>query len=167
MAKLRLLIGVLTILLFVNVAGAQTACPYGATPGSVVCGPMPDSGASVPPPPPVPSGEWESKFGAIAIDLAANAVGTSDSHASRLKAEEAALLGCRIEGGVNCDLVAWAENQCLALAWPRGDGGGFAGTGRGKTQSQAEKKSLSNCKAHDGKCEVLWSKCNEPVFHRY
>jgi hypothetical protein len=167
MLKIKFCVCLILFVPFADTVLAQTACPYGVNPGSSSCGPMPDSASSMPPPPPVPTGEWESSYGAVAMDLAANVVGTSDNHVSRAAAEGAAIQACHSKGASNCELYAWAENQCLALAWPTGGGGGVARTGLGKTKLLAEKKALTRCIANKGKCEVMWSACNEPVFHPY
>lgn len=146
---------------------AQTACPYGVNPGSSSCGPGPEIQNSVPVPPPQPSGWWESSFGAMAADVPNNAVGTAQAFSSRDEAERAAEAECRSNGGQACEVVAWAENRCLAMAWPNGKGGGVPATASGKTKKEVDRKAMKLCVAHDGKCEVLVSICNEPKFHKY
>ncbi|RXR08512.1 DUF4189 domain-containing protein [Pseudoxanthomonas composti] len=148
-------------------AEAQTACPYGATPGAVTCGPMPDAGSTAPLPPPVPSGEWESRYSALAVDVNATVIGASDNRVSRIDAEDAAIAGCHSKGGSNCSVLAWSANQCMALAWPVGGRGGMTGTGVGKNSAKAGKHALSRCAAPDGSCKVIWAACNKPIFHPY
>lgn len=157
---------VILVWLLTPLAAAQTACPYGATPGSSSCGPDPSQQASGLSQPPAPTGWWESTFGALAADVANNAVGTGQGYSSREEAEHFAVSECRKNGGGNCEILSWVKNGCLALAWPYGKGGGTPATATGKRIREAERRALGSCIAKDGRCEVVVSSCNQAKFHK-
>jgi hypothetical protein len=103
----------------------------------------------------------------MAADVANSAVGTAQAFTSRDEAERAAMAECHGKGGQSCELVAWAENRCLAMAWPDPKIGGVPATASGKKKAEAERKAVKLCAGHDGQCGVLISMCNEPKFHEY
>ncbi|GAB6197003.1 DUF4189 domain-containing protein [Lysobacter xanthus] len=139
--------------------GGNPACIPPNAPGS----PYYDPPAPRPLPPPVPSGEWESRYGSIVADYANARVGVSVRQPSEEAAQRAALADCQSLGGQNCELVMTYFNQCVAMAWPVQ--GGTAYTVRESTRQKAERWALEKCAAEGKGCEMSYSECSLPVFH--
>ncbi|WP_115560101.1 DUF4189 domain-containing protein [Xanthomonas arboricola] len=148
-------------------AAAQTACPIGATAGSAVCGPSPQTSSSgqedVEAPRATPLGKWESRWGAIAVDEDTADVGTASDLADKSKAKAQALATCSEAGAKRCKVVTTYRNQCVALAWPTVKYKP-ASTGLGPSIDFASKRSVSNCDENGGECRVVYSACSKPVF---
>lgn len=164
--RLCMTLVVLTCLSFPAPSIAQTACPVGVPLGSPTCGPAPVvAGPATPPPPPRPTGEWESRFGAVATDPVAGHVGVAEGRASKQDAVAVALQQCSQKGASDCGVSATYQNGCVALSWPEGKGA--TAYGFGDSAGEAERKSRGGCKADNGRCNVVYSACSKPIFHEY
>ncbi|MCS3745060.1 hypothetical protein FHY18_000590 [Xanthomonas arboricola] len=152
-------------------ADAQTACPIGTAAGSAVCGPTETGGGGydnneVPAPRAVPTGKWESRWGAIAIDSLTGSVGTSFDLKSKSAAASEAISTCAVEDSKKCKLITTYSNQCIALAWPSVKGRP-ASTGLAKEENYAKIRAIDNCNESGGDCKVIYSACSQPVFFKY
>ena len=106
----------------------------------------------------------QDAHGAIAFGQTAYgrnvAYGFAWNYAGRNEAREAALNSCLSAGGTNCDVLAWFQNGCGALAVDQ------YGRAKGKgamTAEQAKGRALRSCKAAGGSgCAVVGSQCARP-----
>ena len=154
-------------------AKAQTACPTGVTPGSALCGPGP--AGYVEPPPPTPSGEWETKWGAVASDTTGTGnIGVAEKKESKEDALKEALAQCKSLGGGQCKVDMWYANQCAAIASPYQNGSpakGNPASRSGKDSSVAQQAAKSACMKYNSSnvdsCVIIYSGCSQPVFHKY
>ncbi|WP_185816050.1 DUF4189 domain-containing protein [Xanthomonas sp. SS] len=159
------------ILLFVwGDALSQTACPTGVAPGSAQCGP---TQYYAEPPPPTPSGEWITKYGAIASDIEGiGNIGVAEKKGSQEAAEREAIAQCKSLGSKECKVTLWYANQCASLASPYSDNrpvAGLTSPGVGSTLKASAKNALKRCgqKNKSKECSVVYSSCSDPVFRKY
>jgi len=155
-------------------AHAEGGCPPGMYPvggqGVQGCAPIPGAGGStaqqVPAPPPRPTGKWHKTWGAMAIGRDGD-TGVSKGKDSKREAEKVALAQCATWGADDCKVMLAYENQCAAIASPKGSntGASFAG---GPTIESASNTSMKSCiKAGGVRCEIVYSDCSEPRFEQF
>ncbi|WP_157803079.1 MULTISPECIES: DUF4189 domain-containing protein [Stenotrophomonas] len=121
-----------------------------------------------------PTGKWETRWGAIAIDSqplpAGNmAVGVAESEKSKSEAGATSLDLCRSGGGHNCEVFLTYYNQCAALAGSVVSGSGSAGGATyavaARTIDEAKSKAFEGCQARGGKqCTIIYSACSMSEF---
>ncbi len=163
-------------------AFAEGRCPPGQYPigggGAGGCAPIP-AGSSGDTPRSVPTGEWETRWGAIAEESAPRSPGTplatgvSESKKSKREATKVALDECKKVGGQKCTISLTYYNQCVALADPvmeqlRSKGGKSTGY-RAETADLAKSLALKECEGLDGgqKCRIIYSACSLSEFKKY
>lgn len=171
----------LLLLLSSFAAFAEGGCPPGQYPiggqGVVGCAPIP-GGSGGAAPVSKPTGEWETRWGAIAEDYSANergvpaATGASDSRRSKREANEAALAQCNQLGGQKCKVVMSYHNQCVAIADPKpvsqGGRGGKSVVYRAQTEDLAKSEAMKRCSPDGrGECSLIYSACSVSVFKKY
>lgn len=180
----------LLVALFVvpAMAWAEGRCPPGQYPigddrqGVGGCAPIPGGqgqGGAAQPSAPVPTGEWVTRWGAIAQGAAGKsgvptAIGVSESKSSKALAVSAALASCAEAGGASCRVLIDYHNQCVALAGPgireyRENGGGETYSFRAPTQREAQLKALQGCR-DQGRgltCELVYSACSMSEFRSF
>jgi hypothetical protein len=106
-----------------------------------------------------PRAVWADRWGAIAEDPQASAVGTVIQQESKSKAEEAALSSCTEHGGRNCKIALTYYNQCAAVAV---DEENLAVHAHAATQEKAEQLALNGFNGgHTTK--IVYSACSLPV----
>lgn len=170
-----------------SVAWAEGRCPPGQYPigddrqGVGGCAPIPGGpgqGSGQVSAPPVPTGEWETRWGAIAQDAspapgAMLAIGVSESRASKGEAASIALSQCGKGGGVNCKILMEYHNQCVALAGPEVSEyrlrGGATYSSRAPSEAEAKLNSIRECRA-GGKvtsCQLIYSACSMSEFKSF
>jgi hypothetical protein len=98
------------------------------------------------------------------------AVGTGYNYASRVDAENRAVQECKAPGSAPestkalCMVIAYFDNECLAVAFDPAAGTPGFGWSVGATKSIAESQAMVNCKAtagaRAGYCEVRVSDCD-------
>ncbi|MEG0193947.1 MAG: DUF4189 domain-containing protein [Stenotrophomonas sp.] len=181
MSKFLILIA---ILLSPLVAYAEGRCPPGQYPigssnGVLGCAPIPGSSTGVgEPQAPVPSGEWETRWGAVAEDGGSQpgapmATGAVVGEKSKRAAETVALQRCERRGGRKCHVRMTYYNQCAAIA-----DFVFSGAAQGpakstavsaKTVDEAKAAALEECSSINGggKCEIAYSACSMSEFKPY
>ncbi|NJC47403.1 UNVERIFIED_ORG: hypothetical protein GGR78_000624 [Xanthomonas campestris] len=172
--KVKVAIVGFSIILFsgvsVNGAVAQTACPIGTAAGSAMCGPTESSSGGysneVPAPRAIPTGKWESRWGAIAIDDSTGSVGTSSDLKSKSDAASKAISTCAVEDSKRCKLITTYSNQRIALAWPSIKGKP-ASTGLAQDENYAKTRAVNNCNESGGDCKAVYSACSKPAFFKY
>lgn len=159
---------------------AEGRCPPGQYPigderqGVGGCAPIPGavagSGEAVPP---VPSGKWETRWGAVAEDSdpvpgSSTATGVVVGQKSKRAAEGVALERCGRSGGRKCYVRMTYYNQCAAIAdfvSPGRAGGGMSTAVSAETLEKARSLALSQCSAlNGGTCEVAYSACSMSEF---
>jgi len=165
-------------------AWAEGRCPPGQYPtggsnGVLGCAPIPGAnGETAQPPPPVPTGKWESRWGAIAVDEdvpvgAVTPIGVAVSRKSKQDARGAALDACSQRGGKRCVVRLAYHDQCAVIA----DLTSAIGSGKrsvsyfasAETTGKAEALGLKECAAANGgaECEIVYSACSVSDFKPY
>jgi len=155
-------------------AYAEGGCPAGMYPiggqGVQGCAPIPGASGStsqqLPALPPRPTGQWHKTWGAMAIGRGGD-TGVSKGRDSKREAEEVALAQCATWGADDCKVMLAYENQCAAIATPKGSstGSSFAG---GPTVESASETAMKSCREEGGmQCEIVYSDCSEPRFERF
>ena len=112
---------------------------------------------------PQPTGWWEKTWGAIAPSPKGGVLGTAIGAKSKREAERLALADCQSKGGQACSVSLAYHNQCGSMAI--GEKKFF--TARAGSESEARAYGLELCEREDANCQVYYSACTEPVFHRY
>lgn len=156
------------LLLLAAVPFAAQACPQGIPKGTPGCVPpnhpnLPaNSGDSTKP----VHARWRDTWGALALDNATGFVGTATGERSKRAAEAAAMSKCRTMGGGKCRVTLSYANQCAAMAYPPGPGGGKQlSQFNGPSRQEAEAGAVRQCATLNGEaCEVTYSNCTEPVL---
>lgn len=159
---------------------AEGACPPGQYPiggqGVQGCAPIPGGGAV--PSSPRPTGEWQTRWGAIAEDSSANqrgvagATGVSASMKSKRDAQAAAIQQCGQLGGLKCKVVLTYNNQCVAIADPKprsqGGNGGRSVVYRAQTMDLAQREAMRQCSDDGvGECSIFYSACSMSEFRAF
>lgn len=159
-------IGLLSVLLFfASVIHAQ-GCPAGIpSGGNLHCIP-PDRPESpyyngsqayvIPQQPKIVQGHWSDRWGAIAGDGVAGALGFVTGYRSKYLAERAAIKECLLDGGKDCKTSLSFSNQCAAFVFGK-NGGYSARAAEGRT---AEKLAMSQCTSMDKGCQPLKTACS-------
>jgi len=94
-------------------------------------------------------------YGAIAYSSESGDYGYSYGYGSRAEAEQRAKGEC---GKSDCEIAAWFQNSCGALAV--GEDGNWAG-GNGNSARRAAEDALNDCAKDGGKnCKILYSRCS-------
>lgn len=166
-------------------AFAEGRCPPGQYPigddRAPGCAPIPGAGGGADAAgSPVPTGKWETRWGAIAEDKSVGsgsgsyATGVSESRKSKKDASNAALDQCRSIGGRKCEILVAYYNQCVALADPtaerRAAGGDLrASFARAEKVEQAKKMALERCNSTGANqtCEIVYSGCSMSEFKAF
>ncbi len=169
-------------LLFLSsfVAYAEGRCPPGQFPvggqGVEGCAPIPGAGGGDGgPSAPVPTGEWETRWGAVVEDASsANlATGPAVSKRSKRDAIAAARLECEKAGGRSCKTRITYYNQCVAIADPTEQSRLRGGTQNAVYAAQdvegARALALSNCEAAGSgqECTIVYSACSVSEFKKF
>ncbi|WP_355586630.1 DUF4189 domain-containing protein [Xanthomonas cannabis] len=154
---------VFTICLFVQMASGEGSCPSGYYPiggqGVSGCAPM-SSGSSGAP---QPSGQWDTKWGALARSKDSSVLGASDSERKKSSAKKKALDLCVQIGGEQCKVTLVYKNSCVAQAQSRTLG--KLNTFLHKSAAFAEGSALKECGHQD--CRITCSVCSLPEFREY
>lgn len=161
-------------------AYAEGRCPPGQYPigGQGVQGCAPIPGAAQPSQSARPSGEWESRWGAIAEDKAPTpgqslATGAAVSQKTKKAAVQAALDMCRGQGGNRCEIRISYRDQCAAIADPGSEAGtivgGVSSVSRAPTLQDVRSLALRECsRANSGaSCVISYSACSMSEFRRF
>lgn len=141
------------------------SCPPGYYPiggqGAAGCAPIPGSDAS--------DGEinereaiqpvWETRWGAISVDVSNGKFGAGKSMPTKKQAEKAASDDCEKEGGKSCVVDLTYYNQCAAVAW----GTAFVTTASAETKEQASSRAAETCGEKTSACKIYYSDCSFPV----
>lgn len=153
---------------------AQTACPTGVAAGSAQCGPSPSShGVNPPPAEPliryVPTGRWDTTWGAIAFAKSTGDLGVSVGKISESEATREAIRSCADHGPDDCEVSLSYENQCAVIAWASEGGelvNGPSFVQSGPSVESAEQVALDACSKlrNGGGCKIIYSACTKPVF---
>jgi hypothetical protein len=142
-------------------AHAENGCPNGFTPWRIPvesqndCVAITDYGNEQPAPP--PRAQWQTRWGAIAT--ANGAFGAVKNQSSKRKAESAAMVHCKANGGADCEVAVSYSNQCAALVW----GENWSQTARSPYVAQAENLAMQLCNERAKNCRVFYSDCSIPV----
>ncbi len=134
-------------------------CPPGyypiSSPGVMGCAPIPgygDSSQSVQPSSP----EWQTRWGAIAVDGKKGSLGTAVGMRSKGEAENTAMLECRAKGGDSCEIDLTYHNQCAVMIL----GSSKLNTASAATIEEATQVGMKTCTASDTNCHVYYSDCS-------
>lgn len=111
--------------------------------------------------PPQPTGYWETTWGAIAPSPVGGVMGVAVGASSKEEAENIALTECKAKGGGACKVSAY-HNQCIAMVLGEKEYTVWTAA----TAAEATDLSMADCKKENSSCNVYYSACTEPVFHR-
>lgn len=110
----RALLLAMTGLLWNGLAHAEGNCPPGQYPvggqGWQGCNPIPGYGNQRQAPQ-QPAPQWESRWGAVAIDSPKAVMGVAVDKRSKREASRAAVSDCERQGGANCEIEAAYDNH--------------------------------------------------------
>lgn len=161
----------LAIFFFLACSGqvfAEGACPPGYFPAKTLdytgCAPAydassaPSNGSNMQNPPD-PGPQWDSRWGAIAIDDALGKFGGVDGGHDVRKARKAAIKLCRSNGGKKCKIALEYYNQCGALAW----GADKYVAYRGPVAEEVNKLGVASCNKLTSNCQIYYMGCSYPV----
>lgn len=160
---------------------AEGRCPPGQYPigdqNVGGCAPIPGAGAPSQNSAPVPTGKWESRWGAIAEDSSANsrgvtlATGVAESQKSKRDATKIALGQCKSGGGLKCEVVATYHDQCIAVADPsssEANGQGRSVIYRAENSELAKREALKRCTAGgNAECSIIYAACSMSEFKKF
>lgn len=163
---------------------AEGRCPPGQYPigdsRAPGCAPIPGAtGGATETPSPVPTGKWETRWGAIAEDSGAGAsgaplaTGVSESRKSKAEATKVALGQCKAVGGKKCKISIAYFNQCVALADPTKEqlalGRGRSFSYGAETLEQARALAMRKCETAEGgqMCKIIYSACSMSEFKSF
>ncbi|MCP3044108.1 DUF4189 domain-containing protein [Xanthomonas euvesicatoria] len=151
-------------------AYAEGNCPPGYYPiggqGVVGCAPMggggQPSGNQL-----SPTGQWDTRWGAFAIDREAGIVGTSANRKTKSDARKEAKRACEEQGGKKCDPYFFYKNQCAAIA--NSSVANKSMFSRAENLDEVEKNALAGCSAEAGgaKCVIMYSGCSKSEYRSY
>ncbi|RRT96211.1 DUF4189 domain-containing protein [Stenotrophomonas sp. 278] len=124
------------------------------------------------------SGEWLTRWGAIAEDFSAHergvatATGVAESRRSKREAGKVAVDQCQKAGGLKCKVVASYYNQCIAIADPKpksqGGPGGKSNIFSAVSEDRARSEALRICGEGSGsQCTVAYSACSMSEFRKF
>lgn len=172
----------LFLLAISSVALAEGRCPPGQYPiggqGVGGCAPIPGGQASAESGSPVPTGRWETRWGALAQDVGRRtsevlAIGVAEARKSKREAKSLALSECRRMGGQECEIILEYHNQCVALAGPVIGSVPLMNVKtvayRSPNERDAKAESVRLCEA-EGKgrsCAVIYSACSMSEFKSF
>ncbi|WP_406754267.1 DUF4189 domain-containing protein [Stenotrophomonas maltophilia] len=146
--------------------------------GALGCAPIPGGAAGTgETSAPVPTGKWESRWGAVAEDRKPEPGGPMPTGAvigqkSKRAAEAIALERCERSGGRKCYVRMTYYNQCAAIADVvlGGDmAGGKSTAVSAETMDKAKSLALTQCSALNiGRaCEIAYSTCSMSEFKSF
>ena len=110
-------------------------------------------------PTPIRAATWEDRWGAVAMDFAADASGTISNNTSEDRANRSALADCKEQGGTHCEIVLTYHNQCAAISQAAA---GFFSSATAATKREAESRVIAKC-GDPRTCRILYSQCATPV----
>lgn len=102
---------------------------------------------------------WETRWGAISVDISNGKFGTGKSMRTKRQAEKMASDDCVKEGGKNCVIDLAYYDQCAAVAW----GTGYVTTASAETKEQASSRAAETCGKRTSACRIYYSECSFPV----
>lgn len=165
--RLRKLVVIGQWMLCVGAAHADGFCGPGAydpnngRAPAITC--VPIRGYEEPAPQPSPQ-QWVRRWGAVAIDSQAPAVGVSTDKSSKQEASQTAMSGCLEKGGKHCELEAVYDNECVAVVEGDRPEGGAHNTPTAATANEAVATGMKTCRnAGNTNCRVFYSACSLPV----
>lgn len=159
---------------------AEGRCPPGQYPiggqGAGGCAPIPtggSGGAALS----VPTGKWETRWGAVVVDANTNSTGVSVSQKSKREAVAMAKERCEGLGGTSCKLRLAYHNQCVAIADPtiefiRSLPPGTPTTNMisaAATEDLAKSNAVRDCQGGKMRqeCQVVYSACSMSEFREF
>lgn len=147
-------------------SGAQTRCPGGVAPGSVLCQPdLPQSGSGSGKTIVKIVGHWDKTWGAIA-DSPNLIGGVSTGELSKQAAEQRALGACEERGGHSCVVSFTYFNECVAVVDPnvRGTPNYIQAAVSTERASELGLKYCSEMAGPGASCKVVYSDCTMPKY---
>lgn len=102
--------------------------------------------------------KWADRWGAIAVDLQTDSLGTGEDQADEKSAERAALDSCRIHDGVECKIKYSYVNECISIA----ESDEMRGYGFGLVEFIAQKDAIKSC-GDENACRTTYTHCSLPA----
>ncbi|WP_139052540.1 DUF4189 domain-containing protein [Xanthomonas cannabis] len=142
---------------------AEGACPPGSYPiggqGVSGCAPISAGGSSNP----QPTGEWQTRWGALAYDEDDKSLGVAEGRRSKSEARDVAVEFCMQGGGKGCSAKVFYKNGCIAVA--SSEQRNISKSYISSSKVRAEDLALKLCGIGD--CKIFYSGCSEAYFKRY
>ncbi|MFS8393314.1 DUF4189 domain-containing protein [Xanthomonas campestris pv. raphani] len=144
-------------------SSAEGACPPGYYPiggqGAVGCAPISSGSSSSP----QPTGEWQTRWGALAYDVDDRSLGVAESRLSKSDARDVAVRFCMQGGGKGCKAKVFYKNGCIAVA--SSERMDTSKSYISSSKIRAESLALKQCGEAD--CKIFYSGCSEAEFKSY
>jgi len=151
-----------------RLAYAEGNCPPGQYPvgggGVQGCAPIPQAA----PPPPTPTGEWITTWGAIVNSPTTFATGVATGKFKKSDALAEARSFCESKGARDCTEEYTYKNQCMAVADPPAPSQWHAQYARANTMERAVEIAMNSCtEAGAPTCKITYADCTKPVFRKF
>ncbi|WP_081419696.1 DUF4189 domain-containing protein [Xanthomonas cannabis] len=105
---------------------------------------------------PQSTGEWETRWGALAYSEDDRILGVAEAKVSKSAARKAAVDFCIQGGGVGCKAQVFYKNGCVAIA--SSEGVYSSRTSTSSSKERAESLALQECGKVD--CKIYYSGCS-------
>ncbi|MFA1733560.1 DUF4189 domain-containing protein [Xanthomonas campestris] len=157
----------LVLFLFALPSFAEGTCPPGYYPiggqGASGCAPINSQGSSSVP---QPTGEWKTRWGAIARDELTQTIGVSAGEKSKSAARRTAIDYCSKEGAKACKVTFEYKNACVAVVESKSMDS--TSTISAPDSKQALQMATDRCESKGAlDCELIYSACSDPEFRSY
>jgi hypothetical protein len=105
-----------------------------------------------------PGPQWETRWGAIAVDNGVGTYGGIEGFDSKRRAQKAAITECKKYGGKKCKVSIAYYNQCGVLA----SGDTYSITARGPDIYETAERAVNTCSKHTQNCKPYYGGCSYP-----
>ncbi|WDK27186.1 DUF4189 domain-containing protein [Xanthomonas campestris] len=146
---------------------AEGNCPQGYYPiggqGVSGCAPINSQGANSSP---QPTGEWKTRWGALARDEITQTLGVAAGEKSKSAARHAAIDFCSQNGAKACKVVFVYKNACVAVM--ESQSAANSSVISAPDSKQALKMATEKCEGRGvSDCKLTYSACSDPEFRAY
>ncbi|WP_425598957.1 DUF4189 domain-containing protein [Xanthomonas cannabis] len=115
---------------------------------------------------PQPSGEWRTRWGALARDELTQTLGVSAGEKSKSAARRAAINYCGLKGAKACKVIFEYKNACVAVVESKSMAS--SSTISAPNSEQAFEMASDRCEIKGARdCELIYSACSDPEFRAY
>jgi hypothetical protein len=130
----------------------------GGNAGWIMCIPPDQAGAPAGVSLSAPGPEYETRWGAIAVDMNVKTYGGIEGLDSKRSAKKAAINECKKYNGKNCKILIVYYNQCGVLA----SGDTYSITARGPDIYETAERAVNACSKQSQNCKPYYGGCSYP-----